>query len=196
MSYIVVIRECKHTDAPAANEVIRNAYLSNVTNSWCNALFKEVSGSQCACFVNKLHSLFIFQITFQSIIMLAAFMFIFIGVPFFYCVTAIPLVLLLIYVVIYANFALKAMEVISTKRPLQSWVAEVYQPYFFTRNPQNFSYKIIPEHRLEKECIDTANYQRKIIGTVSVMNHFVSNNSAWLFRLAVDKRLDLYFFCN
>lgn len=125
-------------------------------------------------------------------------MFIFIGVPFFYCVAAIPLVLLFMYIIIYGNVAMKAMETISSKRPLQSWVAEVYQPYFFARNPQNFTYKIIPEHRLEKEHIDTANYQRKVdahffllcilflkyfqvVGTVSVMNHKISNNSAWLF---------------
>lgn len=94
--------------------------------------------------------------------MLAAIMFIFMGIPFFYCVAAVPLVLLFMYIAIYINVSVKAMETISSKRPLQSWVAEVYQPYFFNRDPQNFTYRIIPEHRLEKENIDTANYQRKV----------------------------------
>lgn len=94
--------------------------------------------------------------------MLAAVMFIFIGVPLFYCVAAIPLVLLFMYITIYMSVAMKAMETISTKRPLQSWVAEVYQPYFFTRNPQTFTYRIIPEHRLQKEQIDLTNYQKKV----------------------------------
>lgn len=43
MSYIVVIREYNYRDTPAINDLVRKAYLSNVFNSWCNALFKEVS---------------------------------------------------------------------------------------------------------------------------------------------------------
>lgn len=42
MSYIVIIRETTPRDAPYINELVKNAYLSNVNTAWMNALFKEV----------------------------------------------------------------------------------------------------------------------------------------------------------
>lgn len=43
--YYIVIREQRSTDMTATSEVVRNAYISNVYNSWLNALFNEVSNS-------------------------------------------------------------------------------------------------------------------------------------------------------
>ncbi|KAJ8949962.1 hypothetical protein NQ318_002369 [Aromia moschata] len=58
--YYIVIREKRDNDTPAVSEVVRNAYTSNVFNSWLNALFNEI--------------------TFQLIILLSAFLFICLGV--------------------------------------------------------------------------------------------------------------------
>lgn len=123
---------------------------------------KKIVASNYFLYLTVYTNNFPFQITFELIVMSAAVMFIFLGVPLFYCLAAIPLVMLFMYVVVYIGFYAKAMDVIMAKRPLHCWVAEVYHPYFFARNPQVFSYKIIPEHRMQEECLDLSNYQRKV----------------------------------
>lgn len=40
--FYIVIREQRSNDIPVISEVVRNAYISNVYNSWLNALFNEV----------------------------------------------------------------------------------------------------------------------------------------------------------
>lgn len=42
---------------------------------------------------------------------------------------------------------MKSAQVMYDKKPIQSWVAEVYEPYF--HNPENCWYKIIQEDELE-----------------------------------------------
>lgn len=42
MSFYIVIREMQHTDTPAVSQVVRNAYSSNIYDTWLNALFHEV----------------------------------------------------------------------------------------------------------------------------------------------------------
>lgn len=140
MSYIILIREYSPQDAPCITELVKNAYLSNVNTGWCNAIFKEI--------------------TFQLIVLTAAIMFIFFGVPLFYCLIAIPVVIIIIYIAIYLSFYTKAIELVSSRRPLKCWVAEVYLPYFFTRDPQTCNYEIVTD---EKEIIDAANYQKKVL---------------------------------
>lgn len=42
MSFYIIIREMQDTDTPAVSQVFRNAYTSNVHNTWKNALCHEV----------------------------------------------------------------------------------------------------------------------------------------------------------
>lgn len=42
MSFYLVIREMQDTDTPAVSQVVRNAYSSNIYDTWLNALFHEV----------------------------------------------------------------------------------------------------------------------------------------------------------
>lgn len=42
MSFYIVIREMQNTDTPAVSQVVRNAYSSNIYDTWLNALFHEV----------------------------------------------------------------------------------------------------------------------------------------------------------
>lgn len=42
MSFYIVIREMQETDTPAVSQVVRNAYSSNIYDTWLNALFHEV----------------------------------------------------------------------------------------------------------------------------------------------------------
>ncbi|XP_044253644.1 uncharacterized protein LOC123004436 [Tribolium madens] len=166
--YYIVIREYQPNDFPSVSEVVRNAYISNVLNAFVSALFNEV--------------------TFQAIVLLAAFMFIFMGVPLQYCLLSVPIVLIMLYILIYGSFLMKAAELMHSKRALQCWVAEAYEPYFFTEKPQNCFYKIIPEEKFLNEGINDTNYRKRIVGTCAVMKHNLSEDWSWLFRLAVNER--------
>lgn len=105
---------------------------------------------------------FFFQITFQLIVVFAAIMFIFVGVPFFYCITAIPLVLFLIFITIYSSLMMKAIE-LSQKRPLQCWVAEVYEPHYFIGDPTKIRHVITTEEDLKKDVVDLFGFRKKVI---------------------------------
>lgn len=57
--YYIVIREKRENDTPALSELVRNAYLSNVTNSWKNALYNEVNSITISCTIKKEGYIFI-----------------------------------------------------------------------------------------------------------------------------------------
>lgn len=177
MSYVVAIREYKYNDAPLVNELVKNGYLSNVNGAWCTALFKEVG----ILFRPKTPN--VSQITFQLVVMTAAIMFIFVGVPFFYCLSAVPVVMLIIYVAVYLSFYAKATELVTARKPLKCWVAEVYLPFFFTKDPQQFSFRIVSNERTEPGSSDLGTYQKK----VGISPRFARYNSA------TDRR---YCFCD
>ncbi|KAF5290490.1 hypothetical protein FQA39_LY03594 [Lamprigera yunnana] len=165
MSCFIVIREYKHSDFHNVFDVIRNAYLSNVFPTWCNALIREI--------------------TFQIIVMSAALLFIFLGVPLQYCIIAIPVVIISLYLIIYSSYLFKSAELMHSKKPMQCWVAEACEPFIFTERPESTSYRIFSDARACNEMFDMGNFKRKIIGTIAVSNHHSLYNSLWLHRLAV-----------
>ncbi|CAH1953769.1 unnamed protein product [Acanthoscelides obtectus] len=164
--YYIVIREKKDQDTPALSEVVRNAYLSNVSHSWQNALFSEV--------------------TFQMIIITSALLFIVLGVPLLYCLIAIPIVIFGTYILIYGTVLMKVAQLLYEKKELKCWVAEAYEPLFFTKNPKGCWYKILTSEEFQNQE-KPESCRKKIVGTVSIMKHFQREDWAWLFRLAVDK---------
>lgn len=44
---------------------------------------------------------------------------------------------------------MKSAQVMYDKKPIQSWVAEVYEPYFHNKNPETCWHKIVQEEELE-----------------------------------------------
>lgn len=82
---------------------------------------------------------------------------------------------------------MKSAQLMYEKKPLKAWVAEAYEPYFFTKDPNNCWYKIIKEEEIENIDIKPDG-RKRIIGTVAVMRHLHQPDWAWMFRLAVDKR--------
>lgn len=86
-------------------------------------------------------------------------MFIFLGVPLLYCLAALPVVMLLIYFAVYVAFYTKAMEIITSKRAIKCWVAEVYLPYFFARDPRLCSFEVVFD---EGDIVDAGNFQKKV----------------------------------
>nr|CAH7722374.1 unnamed protein product [Callosobruchus chinensis] len=129
--YYIVIREKKDQDTPAVSEVVRNAYLSNVFPSWQNTFFSEV--------------------TFQMIIITTAFMFIVVGIPLLYCLVSVPIVLIGTYILIYGTVLMKAAQLLYEKKELKCWVAEAYEPLFFSKNPKGCWYKILTEEEFQNE---------------------------------------------
>ncbi|CAH0564352.1 unnamed protein product [Brassicogethes aeneus] len=164
----IVIRESRHSDTPAISEVVRNAYTSGVFNAWLNALFHEV--------------------TFQSIILVAALLFILFSVPLFYCIVAVPIVLVMIFVCIYGSLLMKVGQLLYEKKVEKCWVAEVYEPFFHTKKPKNCWYKFTTEEMIKTDEIQVNGLNKKIIGTVAVQKHNHLDACGWLFRLAVDER--------
>ncbi|XP_060519315.1 uncharacterized protein LOC132697742 [Cylas formicarius] len=165
--YYIVIREQKDTDTPAVSETLRNAYVSNVSNTFFNALVNEA--------------------TFQIIVIVSALLFIFFQIRLLYCLMTVPVILLLMYVVIYGAWTMKSAQIMYEKRPLCAWVAEAYEPYFTDKSPVSCSFKIVTERDFKEDDIRFEG-RRKIIGTVAVMKHFHDAERAWLYRLAVDAR--------
>lgn len=167
MSTIVLIREAKPSEFSYIAEVVRNAYTSNIYNSWLNIVCSEI--------------------TFQLTTLVSAYLFIFMNVSIRYCLISIPIVFVFLYVIIYGSVLMKTAELLNSKKPIKSWVAEVIEPLFSNLSPEDMKYKIISNENVMDD-INLINTKRKIIGTVSVMGNYKREDWAWLFRLGVDKK--------
>lgn len=91
MSHIVVIRAYKQGDEFNCHEMIKDAVVAPMNSAFLGNLFKEI--------------------TFQVMILLAAIMFIFFGMPLTICLLVIPIVIAMTYIITYAAFTTKAAEV-------------------------------------------------------------------------------------
>ncbi|KAK9883130.1 hypothetical protein WA026_001324 [Henosepilachna vigintioctopunctata] len=114
-------------------------------------------------------------------------MFIFMNVPLYYCLIAVPIVFVALYIVIYGSVLIKSAELIHSKKHLKCWVAEAIEP-IFSSNSTEQSYKIVAEETVSENVDIFYNMKRRMVGTVAVMRHSKRQNWAWLFRLSVDKR--------
>lgn len=95
--------------------------------------------------------------------MLSATLFILLGIPLVYCIVSVPMVLLAVYLAIYASFLMKSAQLLYEKRAEKCWVAEVYEPFFFNKSPSTCWYKVITENEMEKEGLKPDKHQRKVI---------------------------------
>ena len=91
MSHIVVIRIYKPGDEIHCREMIKDGVMSSMNAAFFGNLLKEF--------------------TFQLMILFAAIMFIFFGLPFSICLSVIPVVIILMYFGTYIGYTTKAMEV-------------------------------------------------------------------------------------
>jgi hypothetical protein len=91
MSHIVVIRAYKQGDELNCHEIIKDGVISSLNSAFIGNLLKEI--------------------TFQVMILLAAVMFIFFGMPFTVCLLVIPIVVILTYIGTYVVFTSKVVEV-------------------------------------------------------------------------------------
>lgn len=91
MTYIVIVRPFKPGDERDCKELIKNSVMSSFGVTFRGMLFKEI--------------------TFQLMILFAAILFIFFGMPMTICLAVIPMVIILIFVGTYISFALKLAEI-------------------------------------------------------------------------------------
>lgn len=91
MSSIVVIRNYRTGDEIGYKEMISEGIMSSLNNVFMANLFKEI--------------------TFQMIILFSAIAFIFFGMPVTVCLLAIPVVVILTYIVTYLSFTAKVLQV-------------------------------------------------------------------------------------
>lgn len=99
--------------------------------------------------------------------MTSALLFICFGIPLMYCTLSIPIVFIGLYLIIYGTIMLKAAELLYGKKPLRSWVAEAYEPFFHMKQPENCWYKIITEDELKTQEIIQDKFRRKVARTFS-----------------------------
>lgn len=91
MSYIVIVRAFKPGDETGSKELIKDGVMSSLSATFCGMLFKEI--------------------TFQLIILLAAVMFIFFGMPLTVCLLVVPVVVALMYAGTYVSFTAKLTDI-------------------------------------------------------------------------------------
>ncbi|KAF3426073.1 hypothetical protein E2986_09688 [Frieseomelitta varia] len=157
MSYIVVIRSYKPGDEINCKELVKAGIMSSLNSTFFGIVFKEL--------------------TFQLMILFAAIMFIFFGLPLTVCVLVIPLVIFLVYVGTYIAFTAKTMEVSEEVSNIPRiymsnafscfWVAEAFESYLMTRDPKNV---------------------KKIVGTVALCKSHRLDKGAWIKRLYVHEQ--------
>lgn len=175
MSHIIVTRSYRPGDEISCKELIKAGVMSSLNSTFFGIVFKEL--------------------TFQMMILFAAIMFIFFGLPLTVCLLVVPLVIFFVYVGTYIGFTTKAMEVneelSNIPRIYMSnafscfWVAEAFEPYLMTESPENVQYTIMTEQQFRKSNIDISSRVKQIVGTVALCKSHTSDKGAWIKRLHV-----------
>ncbi|XP_034196636.2 N-acetyltransferase family 8 member 3 [Osmia lignaria lignaria] len=178
MSHIVVIRNYKPGDEIHCKELAKSGVMSSLSSTFFGIVLKEL--------------------TFQLMILFAAIMFIFFGLPLTVCFLVIPLVIFLVYVGTYIAFTAKTMEVSeevsNIPRMYMSnafsccWVAEAFEPYLMTNDPKNIHYTIMTEQQFRDSNIDISSQIKRIVGTVALCKSHRLDKGAWIKRLYVHER--------
>ncbi|KYM96383.1 PREDICTED: uncharacterized protein LOC108779513 [Cyphomyrmex costatus] len=178
MSYIIIIRAFRPGDETGCNKLIRDCVMSSLNATFCGMIFKEI--------------------TFQSIILVSAIMFIFFEMPLTVCLLVVPVVIALIYAGTYVTFIAKLTEidkeVVNIPRLYMSnafscfWVAEAFEPYLMTQQPKEIHYIVMREEQYNRANLNFCLQAKKIIGTIGLCKSDRSDRSAWIKRLWVHEQ--------
>ncbi|XP_039278022.1 N-acetyltransferase family 8 member 3-like [Nilaparvata lugens] len=174
MDTFVVIRDYKPGDENMCYEIVKEGTMSTVNTAFINGLTREI--------------------TFQSMVLSSALLFIFFGLPFGFCLASIPGVVVFMYFCIYSGHKFKALQITQdmyniprvymSSKYTGFWVAEAFEP---AANFKSGLVKctILSEKDFNSKNIDTALYFKKIVGTVAITRSKNSEDYAWLRRMAV-----------
>lgn len=175
MEHFIVIRDYKPGDELQCREIIKDGTMATVNTAFLAGLTREI--------------------TFQIMILTAAVMFIFFGFPFTICLGSIPGVILFVYFSIWSAHMYKYLEMSqdlsNIPRVYMSsdftgfWVAEVYEPVFFTKDREKLKYPILRESEFQEKNIDVKSCHKQIVGTIAIVKSVTTEGCAWMRRMAV-----------
>lgn len=186
MRPFIVIRDLRASDEPACRDLIRSYVMSFAPGAFVSCLFREVSTeSSAVCFASFLIAFALSQISIQLTVLVAALMFIFMGIPLLFCLAAVPIVAIILFVSVYSTYFGKAMD-LATLPMRTAWVAEAYEPFLMRLGTQQQrAFDIVQEESLLPSDVEVNRMRRQIVGFVSVGPHKALENSGWLNRLSV-----------
>ncbi|XP_063988262.1 N-acetyltransferase family 8 member 3-like [Diachasmimorpha longicaudata] len=178
MSHVVVIRGYKPGDELHCRDMIKDVIMASFTTAFIANLLKEA--------------------TFQLMLLCAAIMFIFFGLPLSVCLLVIPIVVVIIYAGTYLGFVMIAaeanQEITNVPRMYMSnafscfWVAEAFQPHLMMRSPKDYHYTVMTEKQFREGNVDVSSLARKIVGTVGLLKSYKVHKGAWIKRLYVEEK--------
>lgn len=173
LTHFVVIRDYKPGDEMQCRDIVKEGTMATVNSAFFSTI----------------------EVTFQVMVLTTAVMFIFFGLPFTFCLCAIPGVISFMYVCVWSGHLFKGLEMTqdlgNIPRTYMSsdstgfWVAEAYEPFFMDRDPSSYKYEILTLNKLNQKCIDTSSYRKSLVGTVGIVRSLSAEDSAWLRRMAV-----------
>lgn len=129
-----------------------------------------------------------FQIFIQLTVLIAALMFIFLGIPLMFCLAALPIVCLILLMSVYSTYLAKAIELAS--EPMRNcWVAEVYEPYTLSLGPaKQQTYDIVHEDSILPNDVEVNRMRRQVIGFICIAPHKALENCGWINRLSISSK--------
>lgn len=89
-------------------------------------------------------------------------------------------------VCVYCSHYNKAIEISNLHTPI-CFVVEVYEPFIMRLTKKEIEYCDMTQQEINEDLNpDLKKMKRKIVGTISVKNHYSLHESAWLYRLAIE----------
>ncbi|XP_075216749.1 N-acetyltransferase family 8 member 3-like [Lycorma delicatula] len=177
MERFIVIRDYKPGDESQCYEVVKEGTMSTVNAAFVAGLTREI--------------------TFQIMVLASAVMFIFLGIPIGFCLGSIPGVIVFMYFCVWSGHKYKAVEMSqdlsNIPRVYMSsdytgfWVAEAYEPVLMINDRSLVKYTFLNEEEFKKKDLSRGSYFKKIVGTVAITRSKVSEDCAWLRRMAVTR---------
>ncbi|XP_066582894.1 N-acetyltransferase 8-like isoform X2 [Prorops nasuta] len=177
MCRLIVIRSYKSGDETTCKELLRDGIMSSLNTTFIGLLLKEM--------------------TFQIMILFAAILFIFFGIPFTICLSVIPVVIATLYIGTCISFSMKVAEVMKELSNISRiytsnafsgfWVAEAFEPYLANVHPKNARFAVMTEQQFRRSNIDVSSKAKNIVGTIGLLKSHRLDKGAWIKRLCVKK---------
>lgn len=139
----------------------------------------------------------------QVALLVMAFAFIGLGIPFKFCLVGIPVAVLLIYFGVWSAHLFKAMELHQDLNNISQtymsdpscgfWVAEAYEVSeaseldITINKAKKIDYDFLRESELDARGVNLNGLKKNIVGTVAVTKSLHGGLKAWLRRMAVKK---------
>ncbi|XP_064117545.1 uncharacterized protein LOC135222980 isoform X2 [Macrobrachium nipponense] len=180
---VVVIRSYRSGDEAVIRDIITEATMETVGPFFWSGVLSEVFP--------------------QVALLVMAFAFIGLGIPFKFCLVGIPVAVLLIYFGVWSAHLFKAMELHQDLNNISQtylsdptcgfWVAEAYEVSeaseldITINKAKKIDYDFLRESELDARGVNLNGLKKNIVGTVALTKSLHGGLKAWLRRMAVKK---------